>query len=148
MARRLLIATILIAALPATALPQAQTNLSSLRVGYNTRKETLKPQGALKAAIEDVDRQLAEATRLGRSAEIRRLIAKGQTLLSGGEWTDALDYANSLVIRTANVVADSMRPLPVRLEQIYSPAIDLTSPLTAHAMLRARPAPAVGGGAA
>jgi predicted esterase len=148
MARRLLLAAAFVAALPATALPQAQTNLSSLRVGYNTRKETVKPQGALKAAIDDVDRQLAEATRLGRSAEIRRLIAKGQTLLAGGEWTDALDYSNSLVIRTATVVADSTRPLLVRLEQIYSPAIDLTSPLTAHAMLRARPAPPAGGGAA
>jgi predicted esterase len=148
MTRRLLLAAALVAALPATALPQAQTNLSSLRVGYNTRKETLKPQGALKAAIDEVDRQLAEATRLGRSAEIRRLIAKGQTLLSGGEWTEALDYANSLVIRTSNVVADSTRPLPVRLEQIYSPSIALTSPLTAHAILRARPAPPAGGGAA
>jgi predicted esterase len=148
MGRRLLLAAALVAALPATALPQAQTNLSSLRVGYNTRKETLKPQGALKTAIDEIDRQLAEATRLGRSAEIRRLLAKGQTLLAGGEWTDALDYANSLVIRTSQVVADSTRPLAVRLEQIYSPAIELTSPLTAHAMLRPRPAPPAGGGAA
>jgi dienelactone hydrolase len=148
MARRLLLAAALVAALPATALPQAQTNLTSLRVSYNTRKETVKPQGALKAAIDEVDRQLAEATRLGRSAEIRRLIAKGQTLLGGGEWTDALDYASSLVIRTEHVVADSTRPLPVRLEQIYSPAIQLAAPLTAHAMLRARPVAAAGGGPA
>jgi poly(3-hydroxybutyrate) depolymerase len=148
MTRRLLLAAALVAALPATALPQAQTNLSSLRVGYNTRKATVKPQGALKTAIDEVDRQLAEATRLGRSAEIRRLIAKGQTLLAGGEWTDALDYANSLVIRTEHVVADSTRPLPVHLEQIYSPAIELTAPLTAHAMLRARPAPPAGGATA
>src|SRR5262249_10338364 len=34
-----------------------------------------------------------------------------------------------------------------RLEQIYSPAIELTGPLTAHAVLRARPAPAAAGGA-
>ena len=139
MVRRLLLAAALVAALPATALPQAQTNLSSLRVGYNTRKATVKPQGALKTAIDEVDRQLAEATRLGRSAEIRRLIAKGQTLLAGGEWTDALDYANSLVIRTEHVVADSTRPLPVHLEQIYSPAIELTAPLTAHAMMSSSP---------
>jgi len=147
MVRRLLLAAAFIAALPATALPQAQTNLTSLRVGYNTRKATVKPQGALKTAIDEVDRQLAEATRLGRSAEIRRLIAKGQTLLAGGEWTDALDYATSLVIRTEHVVADSARPLPVRLEQIYTPAIELTAPLSAHAMLRARPAPATNGAA-
>src|SRR5262245_40233500 len=147
MTRRLLLAAALVAALPAPALPHARTNLNSLRVGYNTRKATVKPQGALKTAIDEVDRQLAEATRLGRSAEIRRLIAKGQALLAGGEWTDALDYANSLVIRTEHVVADSTHPLPVRLEQIYSPAIELTAPLTAHAVLRARPAPAAGGAA-
>jgi predicted esterase len=147
MTRRLLLAAALVAALPATALPQAQTNLTSLRVSYNTRKETVKPQGALKAAIDEVDRQIAEATRLGRNAEIRRLIAKGQTLLAGGQWTDALDYANSLVIRTEHVVSDSTRPLAVRLEQIYSPAIELASPLTAHAVLRGRPVPAAGGAA-
>lgn len=147
MARRLLLAAALVAALPATALPQAQTNLTSLRVSYNTRKETVKPQGTLRAAIDEVDRQIAEATRLGRNAEIRRLIAKGQTLLAGGEWTEALDYANSLVIRTEHVVSDSTRPLAVRLEQIYSPAIELTAPLTVRAALRARPVAAAGGGA-
>jgi predicted esterase len=145
MMRRLLIAAALCAAFPHAAYPQALTNLSSLRVGYNTRKVTVQPQGALKAAIDDVDRQIAEATRLGRNAEIRRLIAKGQTLLAGREWTDALDYANSLVIRTEHVVADSARPVPVRLEQIYSPAIELARPLATHAALRARPTPGVNG---
>ena len=36
---------------------------------------------------------------------------------------------------------DSSKPYTVRLEQIYSPAIQLERPLKAHAELRARPAP-------
>src|SRR4051812_3945410 len=91
---------------PAAASAQALTNLSSLRVGYNTRKATVRPEGELKTQIDAVDRELAEATRLGRSAEIRRLLAKGTALLAGRPWTDAADYANSLVIRTDHVVAD------------------------------------------
>jgi hypothetical protein len=85
MSRRILLLVALYLVVPAIAFPQALTNLSSLRVGYNTRKATVKPEGALKTQIDEIDRQLAEATRLGRNAEIRRLIAKGQTLLAGRE---------------------------------------------------------------
>jgi dienelactone hydrolase len=132
---------------PVAAFPQALTNLSSLRVGYNTRKATVRPEGELKTQIDAVDRDLAEATRLGKTAEIRRLLAKGTTLLAGRPWTDAADYTNSLVIRTDRVVVDSSKPYYVRLEQIYSPAIQLERPLKAHADLRQRPSgpPAAGG---
>jgi poly(3-hydroxybutyrate) depolymerase len=140
MGRRLVLLVALSLAVPASAFPQALTNLSSLRVGYNSRKMTLKPEGALKAQIDEVDRQIAEATRLGRNAEIRRLIARGQALLAGREWTDALDFANSIVLRTEHVVADSARPYEVRLEQIYAPSIELQRSLVAHAVLRKRPA--------
>src|SRR5262245_50181673 len=101
--------------IPASASPQALTNLSSLRVGYNTRKATVRPEGELKAQIDAVDRDLAEATRLGRTGEIRRLLAKGTTLLAGRPWTDDADYANSLVIRTDRVIADSAKPYYARL---------------------------------
>jgi poly(3-hydroxybutyrate) depolymerase len=141
MSRRILLLVALYMVVPAIAFPQALTNLSSLRVGYNTRKATVKPEGALKTQIDEIDRQLAEATRLGRNAEIRRLIAKGQTLLAGREWTEALDFANSIVLRTEHVVADSARPYGIRLEQIYTPAIELQRPLVAHAVLRKRPTP-------
>ena len=127
---------------PATAAPQALTNLSTLRVQYNTRKVTVGPQGELKAQIDEIDRQLAEATRLGQNGEFRRLIAKGQTLLSGKPWTDDLDFTNSLVIRTERVVADSGKPLEIRLEQIYRSSLALERPLTARVALRHRPAPA------
>jgi len=133
--------------LPDAAFSQALTSLSSLRVGYNTRKASTAPTGELKAQIDDVDRQIAEATRLGRNAEIRRLIAKGQSLLAGRPWTDVLDYTNSIVVRTEHSVADSAAPYAVRLEQIYSPAIELARPLTAHVVLRERPSPAAAGAA-
>ena len=138
-------AIIVCAIVPATAFPQALTSLASLRVGYNTRKNTARPQGELKAQIDALDQQIADATRLGRTGELRRLFAKGNVLLAGRQWTDEIDYANSLVVRTDRVVADSSKPYPVRLEQIYSPSIALERTLTAHVLLRARPAPPVPG---
>src|SRR5215211_6020142 len=126
---------------PAIALPQALTSLSSVRVGYSTRKNTVKPQGDLKAQIDALDAQIAEAARLGRHGELRRLYAKGVTLLNGRPWTDAADFAASLVLRTSHVVADSAKPYVFRLEQIYMPSLNLERPLTAKVALRKRPAP-------
>jgi hypothetical protein len=131
---------------PAPALPQALTSLSSLRVGYTTRKNTVKPQGELKAQIEALDAQIAEAARFGRNGELRRLFAKGVALLNGRAWTDESDFAASLVLRTPTVVADSARPYVFRLEQIYSPSLKLERPLTARVALRKRPAPVTPGG--
>src|SRR5215471_12566865 len=106
--------TLAIAALsfivPATAWPQALTNLSSVRVGYTTRKNTVKPEGELKAQIDAIDAQIAEAARLGKNGELRRLFAKGMSLLSNRPWTDAAEYSASLVLRTDRVVADSSKP--------------------------------------
>lgn len=132
-------------ALPAMVSAQALTSLQSVRVGYNTRKATVKPTGELKAQIDEIDKQIAEATRLGKNAELRRLMAKGVTLLSGRPWTDVLDYTSSVVLRTDHIVADSAKPYPVRLEQIYSPSIELAHSLAAHVIIRQRPVPAQGG---
>ena len=132
-------------AIPSIASSQALTSLQSVRVGYNTRKATVKPTGELKTQIDEIDKQIAEATRLGKNAELRRLMAKGTTLLAGRPWTDVLDYTNSVVVRTDHIVADSTKPYPVRLEQIYSPSIELTRSLTAHVSVRQRPVPAQGG---
>ena len=139
---RSFVIAVVCALLPAIASPQALTSLSSLRVGYNTRKTTAQPQGELKAQIDALDKEIAEANRLGRTAELRRLFAKGNVLLAGRPWTDAADYASSLVIRSDRVVVDSSKPYFVRLEQIYSPSIQLERPLKAHVELRARPAAA------
>src|SRR5262245_59223947 len=119
------IAVLFWAVLPAEVQPQALTSLQSLRVSYSTRKATVRPEGDLKAAIDAIDREIAEATRQGRNGEVRHLIAKGQVLLSGRSWTDVLDYSNSLVLRTDRVVADSAKRYTVRIEQIYAPAIEL-----------------------
>ena len=138
-------AAIFCALAPASAGAQALTSLQSVSVQYNTRKATVRPEGELKAKIDEIDQQIAAARRLGQNAELRRLMAKGMTLLNGREWTDALDYTTSLTIRTEHVVADSGKPLTVRLEQLYSPAIELDRALSAHALLRTRPVAAAVG---
>lgn len=145
MKSRILAVTVVCLAIAAVASPQALTSLQSVRVGYNTRKATVKPTGELKAQIDEIDRQLAEASRQGRNGEMRRLMAKGTTLLSGRPWTDELEFGNSIVLRTERVVGDSTRPYPVRLEQIYSPSIALERSLVARALLRQRPVPGANG---
>jgi len=139
MRARLLLVAALSAFAPAAAFPQALTSLASVRVQYLTRKNTVRPQGELKAQIDALDVQIAEAGRLGRNGELRRLFAKGMALLNNRPWTDEVEYANSLVLRTDRVVADSTKSYGLRLEQIYAPAIMLQRPVVAHLALRKRP---------
>jgi poly(3-hydroxybutyrate) depolymerase len=127
---------------PSPAGAQALTSLASVRVGYSSRKNTVKPQGELKAQIDALDAQIAEATRLGRSGELRRLFAKGLALLNGQAWTPEVEYARSIVLRTDRVVADSAKPYTARLEQIFAPSLDLERTVSAHVMLTKRPIPA------
>ena len=141
MKARILILAALCAMVPSAAWSQALTSLASVRVGYTTRKNTIKPQGDLKAQIDALDAQIAEAGRLGRTGELRRLYAKGTTLLAGRAWTDAADYSSSLVLRSPRVVVDSLKPYSVRLEQIYEPSLSLPPAVTARVALRQRPAP-------
>jgi poly(3-hydroxybutyrate) depolymerase len=141
MKARVILVALVCALLPAAAFPQALISLASVRVGYTSRKNTVKPQGELKAQIDALDAQIAEANRLGRSGELRRLYAKGIALLNGRPWTDAADYSASLVLRTPRVVVDSSKPYTVRLEQLYAPTLALQSAVSAHATLRKRPAP-------
>jgi poly(3-hydroxybutyrate) depolymerase len=126
---------------PAAAGAQALTSLASVRVGYTTRKNTVKPRGELKTQIDALDAQIAEATRLGKNGELRRLFAKGIALLNGQPWTPEVEYARSITLRTDRVVVDSSKPYVARLEQIFAPSIDLQRTVTAHVMLTARPAP-------
>jgi predicted peptidase len=131
-----------------TAFAQALPNLSSVRVGYNTRKATVKPEGELKAQIDQIDKEVADALRLGRFGEVRRLYAKGTALLAGRPWNDAAEFQAALVIRTDRVLIDSSAPYRVRLEQIFAPAIELTRPLVARATIRRRTASQQGTSAA
>src|SRR5215471_3010723 len=99
--------TVLCLAISSAAGAQALTSLQSVSVSYNTRKQTVRPTGELKTQIDEIDRQIAEARRLGHTAQQRRLMAKGTALLNCREWTDASDYANSIVIRTEHLITDS-----------------------------------------
>jgi poly(3-hydroxybutyrate) depolymerase len=137
--RSLVVAALISAIAPSAADAQALTSLASVRVAYTTRKNTVQPQGELKAQIDALEAQLAEANRLGQTGEVRRLFAKGMVLLAGRPWTDAADFNASLVLRTDHVIADSRTPYPIRLAQIYAPSIQLTGPLSAHAIVRRRP---------
>src|SRR5258708_18251943 len=117
---------------------QARTSITSLYVTYATRKVTVNPTGELKARLDSVDRDLFAANRVGRTGEVRRLLAKGTSLLAGRPWTDIADYSASLLLRTDRVVVESQKPWTVRLEQLYSPAIELTRSPSAHATLIVR----------
>src|SRR5215208_2614908 len=118
MKARILLFVSVVALVPATALPQALTSIASVRVGYTTRKNTVKPQGELKAQIDALDAQIAEATGLGKSGELRRLFAKGIALLNGLPWTPEAEYRQSIVLRTDRVVIDSLKSYSARIEQI------------------------------
>jgi poly(3-hydroxybutyrate) depolymerase len=137
---RIFLVAVMIALLPVTAVAQALTSLTSLWVRYNTRKNTVKPEGELKAQLASLDREVAEATRLGQSSESRRLLAKGMTLLDGKPWTDVADFGASLVVRTDRVIIDSGKPGSFRIEQIYRPTIELTRALSGRVSLRPFPA--------
>ncbi|MES2176749.1 MAG: PHB depolymerase family esterase [Gemmatimonadota bacterium] len=114
---------------------QALTNITSLYVSYATRKNTVKPEGELKARLDTLEREFRAANSAGRTGEVRRLLAKGNALLANRPWTDVADYGSSLVLRSDRVVVESQKPYAVRLEQLYAPAIDLTPALSAHATL-------------
>src|SRR5687768_11254056 len=116
---------------PSLAFAQALPNINTAIVRYNSQKASTKPDGELKIQIDAIDKEMAEARRLGHNGELRKLVAKGMSLLNGAAWTPALEYRNSLVIRSERTVVDSDAPYEARLEQIYKPAIELTPAMTA-----------------
>jgi predicted esterase len=125
----------LLAIIAADVPAQSRPNPLLTRLTYNVFKAQAKPEGELKAKIDALDKELAEATQAGRSGEVRRLYAKGIALLQRKEWTDAADFAASLVLRAEEVCVDSSRPFTVRLEQIYAPRLRLSGSLTARISL-------------
>jgi hypothetical protein len=106
--RILAIAALVFAIAPVAAAAQALPSMSSVSVAYNTRKTTVRPEGDLKVQIDALDQEIAAARRFGRTGELRRLYAKGMTLLAGRPWTDDLDFANALVLRTDRLVVDPL----------------------------------------
>jgi predicted esterase len=144
--RRIFVGLVLL--IPTFAFGQALTNLNSLSVRYNSRKTSAKPQGELKAQLDEVDKAIAEARRTGNTGELRRQFAKGMVLLANEPWTPALDYRHSLVLRAERTVADTTQPFALRLEQIYRPAVELTPALTARLVLQQHAQPTRPGGPA
>ena len=114
---------------------QALTSITSLYVTYATRKVSANPTGELKLRLDTLERDLFSANRVGRTGEVRRLLAKGNALLSARPWTDVTDFNASLLLRSDRVVVESQKPYAVRLEQLYTPTIELTRTLSAHATL-------------
>ena len=134
--------------IPSLALAQALPNINSLSVRYNSQKTAAKAEGELKAQLDEVDKALAEARRVGNSGEMRRQLAKGMALINKDAWTPALDYRHSLALRSDRTVVDSSMPYSFRIEQIYRPSIDLTPALSTKVSIRARPSPARAGATA
>ena len=136
--RRTLTALILVVVWATTAAAQALTGTLSLGVLYSTLKNTVHPDGELKAQVDSIDAQLVTAARLGRTAEQRRLYAKGMALLNHRPWTPEAEFASSVLLRTEHQVVDPSHPWSVRVEQAFAPAIELVRPLSARAQLRRR----------
>lgn len=136
-ARKCIAALLVSVAFAAQAHSQAQTSLLSVSVSYNTRKATVRPEGALKRRIDSLDAQIASANRDGKTAEMRRLYAKGITLLAGREWTDSLDLSTSLLLRTDRVVIDPKQPYTLRIAQQYKSSAALPASAVAHVFVRA-----------
>jgi pimeloyl-ACP methyl ester carboxylesterase len=134
--RKLIVIASVILVVAAPLAAQAPPNLASARVRYNSLKNSVKPDGELKAQIDAVDKELAEALRLGQTSQVRRLLAKGTALLGKRGWTDQDDYDQSLVLRANRVFVDSSVRYAVRLEQLFAPSLQLTSDLTARATAR------------
>ena len=93
-----------------SAAPQAPPSVMYARVAYMTLKATTNPQGELKDTLATLERELSDALRLGRTGDARRLLAKGTALLGGTPWTEPLEYARSLVLRTDRTITDSSKP--------------------------------------
>src|SRR4051812_43992735 len=114
MSRTLTVALLLAVTSAGVLEAQALTNLTSLYVGYSTRKNQLKPQGELKARLDSIEASMNAATRAGQTEEVRRLLAKANVVLSGRPWTDSLDFATSLRLRTDAQIIESRRPYVLR----------------------------------
>jgi predicted esterase len=119
---------------PASA--QTLPHLAIVQGAYSRLKANVKPEGDLKREIDAIDKALAEAIRLGRNGEARRLLAKGTSLLNGRPWTDLADFAGSVVLRSDRLFVDPVRAFTLRVEQIYSSTLELSAPPTARITLR------------
>src|SRR6476469_6279132 len=108
-----------------TASAQARDTVANLRTRYNTAKTNAKAQGELKRKLDEIDQNIARAARLGRTGDLRRLYTEGITRSQGRAWTPELEFTTSLALRTARIYVDPSEPVRLRLEQIYTPSLEL-----------------------
>lgn len=109
---------------------QARDTVAIMRTRYNTARNSARPQGELKQKLDAIDQQLTKAVRLGKTGEMRRLYLQGIALASGREWTPENEFTSSLVLRTERVFVDPQKTVSFRLEQIYTPSLELSNPLS------------------
>jgi poly(3-hydroxybutyrate) depolymerase len=133
--REILVLLLLAAVVPAESSAQMLPSIAAVQDAYNRLKATAKPDDSAKRDIDAIDRAVAEAIRFGRIGEARRLLAKGTALLKGTGWSDLDDFANSIVLRSDRLIADPIRPLALRVEQIYLSTLALPGPLSARVAL-------------
>ena len=79
--------------------------------------------------------------RSGNLGEVRRQIAKGLHAARQGRVDAAARLPSSLALRSERIVIDSAVPYAMRIEQIYRPAIDLSTNLTTKVRIRKRVPP-------
>jgi hypothetical protein len=101
------------------------------RCESGTARRRTPPNRKARSNIDALDREMAETNRLGRRGEVRRLPAKRMTLLSGAEWTEVLDFTNSLVLRADRISFSTRRTGRIPARTDLSPSIALESSLTA-----------------
>src|SRR5262245_41872335 len=109
---------------------QARDTVAIMRTRYNTARNSAQPTGDLKLKLDAIEQQLAKAIQLGKTGEVRRLYTQGTALAQGRGWTPENEFTSSLVLRTERVVVGTEKPIALRLEQIYSPSLELSNPLS------------------
>jgi poly(3-hydroxybutyrate) depolymerase len=117
------------------AAAQARATVASMRTQYNTTRTQAKPTGELNARLDALEAQIAQAARLGRTGEVRRLYSEGIVLAAGRPWTPEVEFASSLALGTEHLFVDGARSISMRLEQIYMPSIQLAEPLLVRVAL-------------
>jgi poly(3-hydroxybutyrate) depolymerase len=146
MRKLLVLAALVVVTGPSPAAAQLLPSIAAIQDDYTRLKATAKPDDSTRREVEAVDRAVAEAVRQGRAGEVRRLVAKGTALLQGTGWSEVDDFANSVVLRSDRLIADPVRPLALRVEQIYLSTLVLPSPpgvsVVLHRMLAPDQVPA------
>ncbi|MCK7505833.1 MAG: hypothetical protein MZV70_18330 [Desulfobacterales bacterium] len=121
----------IVPAIATNAAAQARPNLSPSRASFVSAAEiaSQSPGRAESLSWPSSTKRSRKRRSMGRTGEVRRLLAQGQTLLAGREWTDDLDFSNSLVLRADAVVLDSKQPGSIRIEHTYAPRLQIVGPL-------------------